>query len=266
MAQNPYGGPPPFANGAQFPAAFSQSGVQYFAPPPPPHLLVQQQFAAAGGQPQQQQFPGQHQPQQQFSYQGNQQQAFLASGSSGYVQTGHPQQVQQQPPPQQVYHQNNRNEGNYSRSGNNDNNFRKPNSFGGNTNRQNSYRGGYGGGGNSDRNTRGSYDRPNSSNNRNFAERSKFSPSLSPAGSSSDLNDFGDMGAAAKSYKANVPKYQSMRSEGGDDDLPQAPLDNNQYRQQHILTVFDSQSPESISSVPDPYQKFEDFAHCLSNS
>ena len=50
-----------------------------------------------------------------------------------------------------------------------------------------------------------------------------------------------------------------MRSEGGDDDLPQAPLDNNQYRQQHILTVFDSQSPESISSVPDPYQKFEDF-------
>ena len=35
--------------------------------------------------------------------------------------------------------------------------------------------------------------------------------------------------------------------------------DNNQYRSEHSLTVFDSATPDNIASVPDPYQKFEDF-------
>ena len=70
------------------------------------------------------------------------------------------------------------------------------------------------------------------------------------------------MGAAAKSYTANVPKYQSMRSnETGlsNDNLPSAPPDNNPYRMQHNLTVFDSAAPDTIKNVPAPYQKFEDF-------
>ena len=69
------------------------------------------------------------------------------------------------------------------------------------------------------------------------------------------------MGAAAKTYAANVPKYQSMRNseDGGRDDNLPTPPDNNPYRKEHNLTVFDSASPDSIKSVPNPYQKFEEF-------
>ena len=69
------------------------------------------------------------------------------------------------------------------------------------------------------------------------------------------------MGAAAKTYAANVPKYQSMRNseDGGRDDNLPTPPDHNPYRKEHNLTVFDSSSPDSIKSVPNPYQKFEDF-------
>ena len=72
------------------------------------------------------------------------------------------------------------------------------------------------------------------------------------------------MGAAVKNYAANVPKYQSMGescSEYGEStrDLPPAPDDNNQYRKENNLTVFDSETPDSIRNVPNPYEKFEDF-------
>ena len=41
--------------------------------------------------------------------------------------------------------------------------------------------------------------------------------------------------------------------------LPPAPDDNNHYRKENNLTVFDSGNPDSIRSVPNPYVKFEDF-------
>ena len=114
-----------------------------------------------------------------------------------------------------------------------------------------------------DRGNRGNYENRNSygGNNTNRNNKTKFSPNPSPAGSASDLTEFGDMGAAAKTYAANVPKYQSMRNseEGGRDDNLPTPPDNNPYRKEHNLTVFDSASPDSIKSVPNPYQKFEDF-------
>ena len=83
----------------------------------------------------------------------------------------------------------------------------------------------------------------------------------SPAGSAADLTDFGDMGAAARTYAKSVPKYQSCAgggSEGGAEQRTRVE-DNNRYRAQHSLTVFDSANPDSLASVPEPYQKFEVF-------
>ena len=292
MAQNPFGGPPPFGNGAQFPQAFGQAGVPFFAPPPPPHLLMQQQqqFAAAAtaASQQQQHFNPQQQQQLQgpgFGFQQQQPpaggQGFVnlgmggqaAAAAAGYPPAGPPQQQ-----PQVFSNEQGGGGGGYSRGGHDRDNFRRPNSgggYGGNSRQGPHHRGGFGGG-HSDRQSgsgwgggeqaqaggRSSYERPNNrhDNRSSGPGRPNFSPSPSPAGSSSDLTEFGDMGAAAKNYAANVPKYQSMRSaESGGDNLPQAPPDTNQYRQQHSLTVFDSANPESIRSVPEPYQKFEDF-------
>ena len=268
MAQNPFGGPPPFATGAQFPPAFQQ-GVPFFAPPPPHLLLQQQQFAGPQGFPQPasggygyqqpQGYPGVHHQQQQQQPGGYNHQAAPAGSWSSNP-----------PPPQHT-------EAGWSRGqSGQEENFRRPNNFQPQhqqqQGRQFSNQRGQGNQGNQnyqsnswDRGNRGGYENRNSYGNNSGGSsrnnRTNFSPSPSPAGSSSDLTEFGDMGAAAKTYAANVPKYQSMRNseDGGRDDNLPTPPDNNPYRKEHNLTVFDSASPDSIKSVPNPYQKFEEF-------
>ena len=74
----------------------------------------------------------------------------------------------------------------------------------------------------------------------------------------SPLNDFGEMGAAVKKYaqddEAN-PHNQTNQSY-----VPNLPrtqqIDNNQYRKQHGLTVWDDHGG---GFIPNPYEKFEDF-------
>ena len=261
MAQNPFGGPPPFGNGAQFPPAFQQAGVPFFAPPPPHLLLQQQQFA--GGPPQgfpQPASPGYGYQQQPPGYGVG---GVVPPQTAGYTLQSPPasNSWNSNPPPPQ------HSEGGWNRGP--EENFRRPNNFDNRNQQQNRQQGNQRSHGNNhqnnswDRGNRNNYDNYDNRNNygNNRSNRTKFSPSPSPAGSSSDLTEFGDMGAAAKNYAANVPKYQSMRSseEGGRDDKLPTPPDNNAYRKEHNLTVFDSTTPDSIKSVPNPYQKFEDF-------
>ena len=228
MDQNPFGGPPPFGQGAQFPQAFTNAGVPFFAPPPAPHLLLQQQQFAAVGQ---------QQPPRQAGYGYQQQQQQPVGGGpflANFSQAGPSNHQQHQP-----YETGDNSGRGHSRG---QDNFRRPENFrgrgggrggghGGHGERQNSFNRGQNqwGGDQQQRGGRGGFnDRPSSSSTRGYgegnrggSERQKFNPSPSPS-SGNDLNEFGDMGAAARSYQANVPKYQSMRSETGDsnDGLP----------------------------------------------
>ncbi|XP_023327112.1 DEAD-box ATP-dependent RNA helicase 30 isoform X2 [Eurytemora carolleeae] len=92
---------------------------------------------------------------------------------------------------------------------------------------------------------------------------SRWTPSPSfraaPSPSGADLQDFGDMGAAARSYSgASKSKGESGFSRV--EDMPRH-KDTNQYRLEHGLTVFDRSASQSegLSLVPDPFQRFQDF-------
>jgi len=247
MSQNPFGGPPPFGNaGPNFPPPF-QPGVPYFAAVPPQQ---QQQLFQ-----QQQQFQN-FQAQQQFQQQ--QQPAPSIGFGQGYARP--PVQQQFRPPVRQNF------EGNFGQ-----NLIPDGNSFGNNRNQEGNSRNQ-----NFDRNSRNqSYGGSNSRNqnhegySRNQNQDRNSGPSNlnhgpSPSGSGSDLAAFGDMGAAVKNYAATVPKYQSMGESSleygqASQSLPPPPDDNNQYRKENNLTVYDSGNPDSVRSVPNPYERFEDF-------
>ena len=257
MSQNPFGGPPPFGNsGPNFPPPF-QPGVPYFAAVPQQMFQQPQQFQNFQGQPQNFQ-----QPSQGF------QQNFARAPTQQFRPPPNPREI--------ISNQGQHFEGNY-RPQVQEGNFRnqnQDNSFG------NSYRDGNPSNQNVDRNSRNqSYDGNNarnqnygggSSRNQNQDRNSRNSnsnppgPSPTPSGSAADLAAFGDMGAAVKNYSANVPKYQSMGESSyeygeSSQSLPPAPDDNNQYRKENNLTVFDSETPDTTRKVPNPYERFEDF-------
>jgi len=264
MAQNPFGGPPPFGNsGPNFPPPF-QPGVPYFAAVPP-QMFQQPQFHNFQAQP------------QNFQQQQTQRMGFQQNFAR--PPTAPTQQFRPPPSPRDIIGaQNQHYEGNQSnqnfevnsRNQNNDGIARNRN-VDGNSRNQN-YEG-------TSRNQ--NYDRNSSRNqnydrnpgNQNFERSNSRNQNVdgnscnsnpSPAGSGNDLNSFGDMGAAAKNYAATVPKYQSMEGatdEFGESRASDLPIveDNNRYRKDNNLTVFDSATPESIKNVPNPYIKFEDF-------
>merc|ERR1719354_475985 len=121
------------------------------------------------------------------------------------------------------------------------------------------------GAGNSSQGDRGSYGR-NSGGPGGSSGGSRWNQSPSPAAtaaSSADLSDFGDMGAAAKSYTSNDKKKKDWGGEGDDEAREPRPEDHNRYRNTHGLTVMDRAAQYAgrnpVSSVPDPYERFEDF-------
>lgn len=71
------------------------------------------------------------------------------------------------------------------------------------------------------------------------------------------MDDFGDMGAAAKTYVAAQPKGPAMPTPNVPGVTCPSREDHNPYRKKHGLMVWDASNPDA--SVLDPYERFEDF-------
>merc|ERR1719402_1823264 len=109
---------------------------------------------------------------------------------------------------------------------------------------------------------------PSSGGGRSFGSRpstvstsrpgSSRESSIARSGGDMDhMDDFGDMGAAAKSYVSSATKGPAIPTA----DIPGVTCpskeDLNPYRTQHGLLVWDASDPDA--PVPDPYERFEDF-------
>ena len=71
------------------------------------------------------------------------------------------------------------------------------------------------------------------------------------------MDDFGDMGAAAKSYVASTPKGPPVPTPNIPGVTCPSREDFNPYRKKHGLMVWDASNPDA--PVLDPYERFEDF-------
>ena len=71
------------------------------------------------------------------------------------------------------------------------------------------------------------------------------------------MDDFGHMGAAAKSYVASTPKGPPVPTPNIPGVTCPSREDFNPYRKKHGLMVWDASNPDA--PVLDPYERFEDF-------